>query len=78
MHRLHPEPPRSIDVRDKGGLSARETVALASFFVLTLDPCGIAQAWHVPVAPVAALGMVALVAVHAFRTNASTVRYVTA
>jgi len=65
-------------VRDKGGLSARETVALASFFVLTLDPCGIAQAWHVPVAPVAALGMVALVAVHAFRTNASTVRYVTA
>ena len=61
-------------VRDEGGLSARETVALAILFILTLDPRGIAEAWHVPVAPLAALGMVALVAVHAFRTGASTVR----
>jgi alpha-1,2-mannosyltransferase len=65
-------------VRDEGGLSARETVALASLFVLTLDPCGIAEAWHVPVAPLVALGMVAIVAVHAFRADVSAGRYVTA
>src|SRR5262249_657818 len=65
-------------LRDEDGLSARETVALASLFILKLDRCGIAEAWHVPVAPLAAAGMVALVAVHAFRAGASTVRYVTA
>ena len=42
-------------------------VALAVLFVLTLDPRGLAQASHLPVGPLVALGMTALVATLALR-----------
>ncbi|MGH7060151.1 MAG: glycosyltransferase family 87 protein, partial [Stellaceae bacterium] len=42
-------------------------VALAALFILTLDPRGLAQASHLPVGPLAALGMAALVATLALR-----------
>ena len=61
-------------IRDKPALPAWEIVALVGFFVLTLDPRGIAEAWHIPVAPFVALGITALAAAHVFRVRASSTR----
>jgi alpha-1,2-mannosyltransferase len=61
--------------RDRGTLPVGETVTLAVLFVLSLDPRGIAEAWHIPIAPLVALGVVALAAAHALRAETRRVRY---
>jgi hypothetical protein len=65
-------------IRDEAALPVWETVALVGFFVLTLDPRGTAEAWHIPVAPFVALGIMALAVAHVFRTEALSPRRVTA
>jgi glycosyl transferase family 87 len=65
-------------IRDEPALPAWEIVALVGFFVLTLDSRGIADAWHIPVAPFVALGITALATAHVFRARASSTRPVTA
>jgi alpha-1,2-mannosyltransferase len=65
-------------IRDEAAFPGWETVALTGFFVLTLDPRGIAEAWHIPVAPFVALGIVALAVAHLFRTEAPSTAPVTA
>jgi hypothetical protein len=65
-------------IRDERALPAWEAAALAGLFILTLDPRGIAEAWHIPVAPLVALGMVALASAHVFRAEALPTRYATA
>jgi hypothetical protein len=65
-------------IRDAGQLPAWGRTALAFLFVLSLDPRGMAEAWHIPIAPLVALGVVALASVHAFRADTASVRYVTA
>jgi hypothetical protein len=65
-------------IRDEPALPAWEIVALVGFFVLTLDSRGIAEAWHIPVAPFVALGITALATAHVFRARASSTRPVTA
>ena len=61
-------------IRDERALPAWEIVALVGFFVLTLDPRGIAEAWHIPVAPIVALGITVLATAHLFRVRASSTR----
>jgi glycosyl transferase family 87 len=46
----------------EGALPGWEKVALAGLFVLPLDPRGIAEAWHLPIAPFLALALLALAA----------------
>jgi alpha-1,2-mannosyltransferase len=65
-------------IRDERRLPAWEVSALAGLFVLTLDPHGIAEASHIPVAPLVALGVVVLAAAHAIRADAPAARYLTA
>ncbi len=65
-------------IRDAGKLPAWGRTALACLFVLTLDPRGMAEASHIPIAPLVAIGIVALAAVHAFRADTASARYVTA
>jgi alpha-1,2-mannosyltransferase len=65
-------------IRDEGRLPASEAMTLACLFILTLDPRGIADAWHIPLAPFAALGLVAVTATHAIRSEAAAGRYATA
>jgi alpha-1,2-mannosyltransferase len=54
--------------RDKAVPTAWEKAVLAALFVLCLDPRGLAEIWRIPIAPLVAIGMVALTAVHTFRT----------
>jgi glycosyl transferase family 87 len=65
-------------IRDAGRLPGLGRTALACLFVLSLDPRGMAEAWHIPIAPLVAIGVVALAAVHAFRADTASARYVTA
>ena len=65
-------------IRDDSRLPAWEKTVLAGLFVLSLDPRSIAEAWHLPIAPLVASAMLALAAVHAFRGEASPTTYATA
>jgi|SRR6516225_941315 hypothetical protein len=65
-------------IRDERQLRAWEASVLGSLFVLTLDPHGIAEVWHIPVAPLVALGVVVLAAAHVIRADAPAARYLTA
>jgi alpha-1,2-mannosyltransferase len=65
-------------IRDEGGLPAWEGAALAGLFVLSFDPRGIAEAWHIPIAPLVAIGVVAVATAHACRTGAGSRRCATA
>jgi alpha-1,2-mannosyltransferase len=65
-------------IHDAERLPVWGRTALACLFVLTLDPRGMAEAWHIPIAPLVAIGIVALAAVHAFRADTASARYVTA
>jgi hypothetical protein len=65
-------------IRDAEGQPAWGKTALACLFFLTLDPRGMAEAWHIPIAPLVAIGMVALAATHAFRSSTGSASYVTA
>jgi alpha-1,2-mannosyltransferase len=65
-------------IRDERQLRAWEASVLGGLFVLTLDPHGIAEVWHIPVAPLVALGVVVLAAAHATRADAPAARYLTA
>jgi hypothetical protein len=62
-------------IRDEGGLPAWETIALSALFVLSVNPRGIAEAWHIPVAPLVVLGVVVLAIVHTLRAEMRTARY---
>ena len=64
--------------RDEGGLSTAEKTILAALIVLSLDPRGIAEAWHVPIAPLVAIAVLALAAIHAFRGEGSAAACATA
>jgi alpha-1,2-mannosyltransferase len=57
-------------IRDKGGLASWEKLVVAGMFVLALGPRGLAEASHVPIAPLVALAVVALTLAHAFRAAA--------
>jgi hypothetical protein len=52
-------------VRDPAGLAGWEKVALAALFVLSMVPPDLAEAWHVPAGPIAALALLALIAARA-------------
>jgi hypothetical protein len=65
-------------IRDAGRLPAWVRTALACLFVLTLDPRGMAEASHIPIGPLVAIGVVALASAHAFRTDTRSARYATA
>lgn len=54
-------------IRSEGRLPAWETAVLAALFVLALDPRGLAEASHIPIAPLVSLALVALAGAHAFR-----------
>jgi len=54
-------------IRDESGLPVWEKAVLAVLFVLPLNARGIAEAWHLPVAPLIALALLALAATHTFR-----------
>jgi hypothetical protein len=61
-------------VRDPAGLNGRERVALAALFVLSMTPPGLAEAWHIPAGPIAALALLVLIAARALGTLLSTDR----
>ncbi len=65
-------------IRDAGKLPAWGRTALACLFVLTLDPRGMAEASHIPIAPLVAIGVVALAVAQVFRADARPARYATA
>ncbi len=52
-------------VRDPAGLGGWEKVALAAFFVLSMVPPGLAEAWHIPAGPIAASALLILTAARA-------------
>jgi alpha-1,2-mannosyltransferase len=54
-------------IRDESGLPAWEKVVLAGLFILPFNARGMAEAWQLPIAPLIALTLLALAAVHAFR-----------
>src|SRR5207253_2956990 len=64
-------------IRDEGGLPAWEKAAFAVLFVLPFDARGIAESWHLPVAPFGSLALLTLVATHAFRAEGRSARYAT-
>jgi hypothetical protein len=64
-------------LRDARRLPAWGTTALAGLFVLTLDPRGMAEASHIPIAPLVAIGLVALAAAQVFYADARSARYAT-
>ena len=64
-------------LRDARRLPAWGTTALACLFVLTLDPRGMAEASHIPIAPLVAIGLVALAAAQVFYADARSARYAT-
>jgi Glycosyltransferase family 87 len=53
--------------RDNSVPAAWEKAVLAALFVLCLDPRGLAELWRIPVAPLVAVSVFALTAVHTFR-----------
>jgi hypothetical protein len=57
-------------IREKEVPASWEKAVLAALFVLCLDPRGLAQASHIPVAPLIAMVLVALTAAHAIRAAA--------
>jgi alpha-1,2-mannosyltransferase len=61
-------------IRDRGGLPGWERAAMAGLFILALNPRAVAETWHIPIAPVAALALVALAAAHACRAGVLAVR----
>ena len=61
-------------VRDPAGLAGWERVALTAFFVLSIVPPGLAEAWHLPAGPIVAFALLALIAARALRTLPSTAR----
>jgi hypothetical protein len=65
-------------IRDESGLPVWEKAVLAVLFVLPLNARGIAEAWHLPVAPFVALTLLALAATHAFRAEARSAGYMPA
>jgi hypothetical protein len=54
----------------EGGFQAWEKALLAVLFVLPFNARGIAEAWHLPIAPLVPLTLLALAAVQAFRPAA--------
>ena len=52
-------------VRDPAGLDGWERVALTAFFVLSMTPPSLAEAWHVPAGPIVALALLVLIAARA-------------
>jgi alpha-1,2-mannosyltransferase len=65
-------------MQDEGGPAPWEKLVLAGLFVLSLDPRDLAEASHIPVAPLLALTLAVLTAVHAFRAAAPSTRYMPA
>jgi alpha-1,2-mannosyltransferase len=61
-------------VRDPAGLAGWERVALTVLFVLSMTPPGLAEVWRVPAGPIAALGLLALIAARALGAMPSTGR----
>ena len=56
-------------IRDKGGLAAWEKALLAALFALCLDPRGLAELSRIPIAPLVAIGVITITAVHALRVR---------
>lgn len=56
--------------RDENGPVQWQKPGLALSFVLCLDPRGIAEISHIPIAPLVAIGLFVLTATHAFRAAA--------
>jgi hypothetical protein len=56
---------------DKPALTTREKAVLALLLALCVDPRGLAELTRIPIAPLIAVGAVALTAVRAFRATAS-------
>jgi hypothetical protein len=54
-------------IRDKQGVEPWEKVLLAALFALCLNPRGLAELSQIPIAPLIAIGIVILTAVHALR-----------
>ena len=65
-------------IRDENGLAAWEKLVLAGLFVLSLDPRGLAEVSHIPIAPLSAAAVLLLTAVHALRSAGASPRYATA
>jgi alpha-1,2-mannosyltransferase len=61
-------------VRDPAGLAGWERVTLTALFVLSMIPPGLAEVWRVPAGPIAALGLLALIAARALGAMPSTGR----
>jgi hypothetical protein len=59
--------------RDEGGLSASENTTFGVLMILALDPRDVAEAWHLPVAPLVAVAVLALAAMRAFRRRTTPV-----
>ena len=57
-------------IRDKEEPAPWERALLAALFVLCLDPRGLAELSRIPIAPLVAMGVVTLAAVHALRAAA--------
>jgi hypothetical protein len=59
-------------VRDPAGLAGWERVVLAALFVPSMLPPSLAEAWHIPAGPIAALALLALIAARALGVISST------
>jgi alpha-1,2-mannosyltransferase len=64
-------------IRDENGLVAWEKLVLAGLFILSLDPRGLAELSHIPIAPLIAMALLVLTAVHASRSAGTSSRYAT-
>lgn len=62
-------------IRGKSGLAAWEKALLAALSMLCLNPRGLAEISHIPIAALVAIALVILAANHAFRTAAPPMRY---
>jgi alpha-1,2-mannosyltransferase len=67
-----------IKARRGEELPVWEKVALAGAFLLLLDPRDLAEASHVPIAPLVAVALIVAVATRVFRTEARSTRFATA
>jgi len=67
-------------VRARGGdeLPVWEKVALAGAFLLLLNPRGLAEVSHVPIAPLVAVTLIVAVATRVFCSEARSARFATA
>lgn len=61
-------------VRDPAGLAGWERVALTALFMISAFPPSLAEAWHIPAAPIVALALLALIAARALGGLSSTGR----